>query len=330
LKTIEQKKWPLLTAFPNLAKHIQPIEICTLPTPVEALTQLSKNAWVKRDDLSHSIYGGNKTRKFEFIAADILKSNANHILTIGGTGTNHGVATAMICRDLGLRCTIVTFNQPDSVFVAKNQALMKEFGAEIFNAGTLVQAALRFYASPRRLNKNCYFLPGGGGTALGALAYVNAAMELSNQIQKGECPEPKKILVPAGSVSTLAGLTLGCAIAGMKTQVIGIQVMASHLGPIEICTTGVGNKLIKQALQFIQSGHPNYKIKLPAVTLLNNWYSPGYGISTIATENAIALAASNGLQLDQTYSGKTFDAFMQTLSASAKPTLYWATYSSVN
>jgi 1-aminocyclopropane-1-carboxylate deaminase/D-cysteine desulfhydrase-like pyridoxal-dependent ACC family enzyme len=322
------KQWPLQIFFPKLLRILNPIELCELPTPVEALPGLGNNAWVKRDDLSNQLYGGNKTRKFEFIAADILKKKATHVVTLGGTGTNHGVATAMVCTELGLDCTVITFNQPDSPFVKKNQALMKKFGAKLINAGSLTMAAMRFYLDPLRLSQNHYFLAGGGGTALGTLAYVNAALELHQQIANGDCPEPDSIYVPAGSVATLAGLTLGCAIAGIKTKVIGIQIMDSHLGPVEICTASVGNRLMQQALKIIQVQQPELTINLPSVILLNDWYPPGYGVHTLSTDNAMALGACNGLQLDQTYSGKTFDAFTQALSQTTKPLLYWATYSS--
>ena len=328
MNTESSKQWPILKHFPTLTKRLNPLDLCQLPTPIDALTQLADNAWVKRDDLSNPIYGGNKTRKFEFIAADILRKKATHVVTLGGSGTNHGVATAMVCNQLGLDCTVITFNQPDSAFVQKNQILMKQFGANIINVGSLILAALRFYLNPRRLSRNYYFLAAGGGTALGTLAYVNAALELHQQVQAGDCPEPDTIYVPAGSVATLAGLTLGCAIAKMKTKVVGIQIMDSHLGPIRICTASVGNKLIQQALKIIQAQQPQFIINCPPIILLSDWYLPGYGVQTLNTDNALTLAASNGLQLDQTYSGKTFDAFTQALSNTTKTLLYWATYSS--
>jgi 1-aminocyclopropane-1-carboxylate deaminase/D-cysteine desulfhydrase-like pyridoxal-dependent ACC family enzyme len=330
MNTTPPKQWPILQRFPKLAKRLDPIVLCELPTTVNALTELSGNAWVKRDDLSNPVYGGNKTRKFEFIAADILSTKATHVVTLGGTGTNHGVATAMVCKELGLDCTVITFNQPDSPFVQKNQALMKQFGAKLINAGSLELAAIRFYLNPRRLSKRYYFLAGGGGNALGALAYVNAALELQQQIENSDCPEPESIYVPAGSVATLAGLTLGCAIAGMKTKVVGIQIMDSHLGPVEICTANTGNKLMQQALKIIQTQYPELIIKLSPVILLSDWYSPGYGVQTLSTDNAVALAASHGLKLDQTYSGKTFDAYTQALSKTSNPLLYWATYNSAH
>ena len=320
--------WPLFEMLPKLQPRLAPIHLCELPTPVESLPSVGQQAWVKRDDLTHSIYGGNKTRKFEFIASDILTKNAKHLYTIGGTGSNHCVATAMVCQQLGRRCTIITFDQPDSPSVRKNQTLMRHFGAEVINAGSVAIAAGRFFLNPRRLNSDYYFLPGGGATPVATFAYINAAMELKQQIDNNECPEPAGIYVPVGSSSTLAGLTLGCALAGLKTRVIGIQILGSHIGPIETCTPVVGNKMMQRALDAIKIEYPDLELELPSVHLNPDWYEPGYGVLTEATSKAIEQASKAGLLLEQTYSGKTFDAFSQAIATSTQPLLYWATYSS--
>jgi 1-aminocyclopropane-1-carboxylate deaminase/D-cysteine desulfhydrase-like pyridoxal-dependent ACC family enzyme len=321
-------KWPLFDYFPKLQARLAPISLCALPTRVESLASMGESAWVKRDDMTHSIYGGNKTRKFEFIIPEVIAAGADHIYTIGGTGTNHGVATAMVCQQLGLKSTVITFDQPDSPFVQKNQSLMQIFGSEVINSGSIFSAARRFYLNPKRLNAAYYFLPGGGGTAVATFAYINAALELKQQIDNGECPEPAEIYVPVGSSSTLAGLTLGCVLAGMKTKVVGIQILESHIGPLATCTSAVGNKMMQQALAIIASDYPHHAVTLPSVILKPDWYQPGYGVLTDASECAIAKGKEVGLSLEQTYTGKTFDAFTQAINTAANPILYWATYSS--
>ena len=320
--------WPLLDIFPTLGQRLAPVALCDLPTAVQPMSVLGEQAWVKRDDLTHKRYGGNKTRKFEFIAADVLAKNKTHVVTLGGTGTNHGVATAMVCQQLGLKSTVITFNQPDSAFVKKNQSLMKYFGAKVINAGPIALAALRFYLNPRRMHKDYYFLPGGGAVPVATLSYINAAFELKRQIDNQQCPEPVEIYLPVGSASTLAGLTLGCALAGMKTKVIGIQVLDSHMGPIETCTESVVKKLMTQALEMLPQEYPQALKGLPNVILRTDYFAPGYGVLTPATTKAIAKGKALGLTLDQTYSGKAFDAYCQAIKTSTKPILYWATYNS--
>ncbi len=323
-----ESPWPLFDVFPKLHQRLAPRSLCDLPTAVQPLKGLSEQAWVKRDDLTHKRYGGNKTRKFEFIAAEILAANKKHVVTLGGTGTNHGVATAMVCQQLGLKCSVITFNQPASDFVDKNQSLMRHFGAKVINAGPIALAAMRFYLNPRRLSKDYYFLPGGGAIPVATMAYVNGAFELKRQIDNQLCPEPMEIYLPVSSASTLAGLTLGCALAGLKSRVIGIRVLDSHMGPVETCTESVVNKLMAQALDILALEYPQAKINLPKVILRSDFFAPGYGVSTPATSKAIARAKDLGLTLDQTYSGKAFSAYLEAIKTTSKPILYWATYNS--
>ncbi len=324
-----ESPWPIFDVFPKLKPQLAPVSLCDLPTAVQPLSALGDKAWVKRDDLTHKRYGGNKTRKFEFIAAEILAANKKHVVTLGGTGTNHGVATAMVCQQLGLKCTVITFNQPDSKFVQKNQSLMKSFGAKIINAGPVALAALRFYVNPRRLHKDYYFLPGGGAIPVATMAYVNAAFELKRQIEKQQCPEPAEIYLPVGSASTLAGLTLGCALAGLKSKVIGIRVLDAKMGPVETCTNAVVNTLMAQARDILLQDYPQALKELPKAILRSDFFAPGYGVLTPATTHAMEQAQALGLTLDQTYSGKAFDAYLQALKITGKPILYWATYNSI-
>jgi D-cysteine desulfhydrase len=76
----------------------------------------------------HDVYGGNKIRKFEFIVPEIQKQKANHVYTFGGTGTNHGVATAVICNQLGLKASVITLP------ANSNKLDMSKLAAAIFFA----------------------------------------------------------------------------------------------------------------------------------------------------------------------------------------------------
>lgn len=320
--------WPLFQAFPKLIESIQPIQLCELPSPVLPLDKLGPHAWVKQDDAIHDVYGGNKIRKFEFIVPEIQKQKANHVYTFGGTGTNHGVATAVICKQLGLKASVITFHQPHSKHVQKNQELMQRFGANVMNAGSIYWALMKFYLNPRRFNKRNYFLPAGGATPVATFAYINAAFELKNQIENGLCPEPSEIYVAVGSSSTLAGLTLGCALAGLKTKVTGIQVFNSHIGPVETCTEGVTLSVMQKALTSIRQYYPNVSSDLPSVHLNGDFFGPGYGELTTETCEAIKRGESYGLALEQTYSGKAFDAFLKASKNTQHPILFWQTYNS--
>lgn len=322
-------RWPLLDAFPALAENLQPVALCMLPTPVQPLPGIDSRAWIKRDDLTHDEYGGNKLRKLEFVAAELQARGTRRVYTFGATGTNAGVAAALVCRQLDIACTVFTFDQPPSATVDKNQALMRHYGARLVHVGPLWATALAWYAHPRRLDPHSYFLFAGCSNPVATLGYVNAAYELRAQVQRGECPEPAEIVVAAGSAATLAGLTLGCALAGLKTRVIGVRVAPAKVGPFDACTPGVVTGMMRHALQALTAADEKLaSFTLPAVDLRDDWYGDGYGVPTAAGTAAITRAQACGIPLEQTYSAKAFAAFLDRLAAVESPVLFWDTYSS--
>ncbi|MDF3031435.1 MAG: 1-aminocyclopropane-carboxylate deaminase [Moraxellaceae bacterium] len=322
--------WPLFAEFPALQPVLDPVALATLPTPVQALPALGANAWVKRDDLSHTVYGGNKVRKLEFVVAEMRRSKAHSVYTLGATGTNAGIAASMVSAREGMSCTIITFPQPESATVAQNRQWLQHFRARFEPRPTLWRAVLRYYLHPARLIPGNYFLFAGCSNPVSTFGYVNAAFELREQIRAGECPEPAEIIVPVSSASTLAGLTLGVALAGLKTRVTGIRVTAERLGPFAACTAGVVEKLETQALaQMHAAGVARQLQRAPAVTLSGDYFGTGYGEVTPAAEAAIAvLRAKAGLELEGTYSGKAAAAFLNRLTATTGPVLFWNTFNS--
>lgn len=320
--------WPLFDACPALAPLLQPLPLCALPSPVEPLPTLGTQAWVKRDDAIHPVYGGNKLRKLEFVASELLRKGIRHVYSLGGTGTNFGVAAAMLLQQLGIELTLFLFAQPDSEHVRHNQQLMRHYGAHLHGFDSLTAAALAWQLHPRRLDPRCNFLAAGASSPVATFAYMNAAFELREQIQAGACPEPAQIILPVGSSATLAGLTLGCNLAGLHTQVVGVRVAPAKLGFIDICTPQTSRNMMRQAARVLeQNGHPG-PIGMPEPILLDDWYAPGYGYSTPATQAAMRQGEMAGLTLDSTYSGKAFGEFLKRLKTTDAPLLFWATLNS--
>ncbi|MFP5384341.1 MAG: 1-aminocyclopropane-1-carboxylate deaminase/D-cysteine desulfhydrase [Gammaproteobacteria bacterium] len=321
--------WPLFDACPALADQLAPRALCDLPTPVQPLPAAGQVAWIKRDDLTHPQYGGNKMRKLEFVAAELQARHVRRVYTFGATGTNAGVAAALLCRELGIHCTVFTFDQPDSPTVRKNQSLMKHYGAELVHTGALWRTALTWYMHPRRLDPRSYFLFAGCSNPVATFGYVNAAFELRAQVSLGECPMPAEIVVAAGSAATLAGLTLGCALAGLPTRVVGVRVAPAKVGPFDACTAGVTRKMMAQALATLAAADSTFTgVHVPDVDLRDDWYGDGYGVPTLAGDAATRIAASDGIPLEPTYSAKAFAAFLDRLASVNGPVLFWNTYSS--
>lgn len=323
-------RWPLFDAFPALAPVLDPVPLATLPTPVEPLPAFGPHAWIKRDDLTHGSYGGNKLRKLEFVLAEMRRQGARAVFTLGATGTNAGIAAAMVCAQEGIPCTVITFPQADSPTVRRNQRWMQHFQARYEHRPTLWRAVLRYYLHPGRLRRGNYFLFAGCSNPVSTFGYVNAVFELREQIRAGQCPEPAEILVPVSSASTLAGLTLGVALAGLRTRVTGIRVAAERLGPFAACTTGVVETLERQALAMMHAAGAATGIgAVPPVSLRGEYFGPGYGEATPAAEAAIArFRAATGLALEGTYSGKAAAAFLDRLPQATGPVLFWNTFNS--
>ncbi len=322
--------WPLFKAFPELAGALQPVALAALPTPVQPIPALSAQAWIKRDDISHPVYGGNKLRKLEFVLAEIQRRQSRRVITFGATGTNAGIAASMVCRDAGLPCTLITFPQAETITVQQNRNWLQHFGALQEAQPSLWRAVLRFYLHPARLRSDSYFLFAGGSNPVSTFGYLNAAFELREQIAAGLCPEPADIVLAVSSASTLAGLNLGVALAGLKSRVHGIRVAAEKLGPFAACTPAVVEKMQDEALRFIQKqGVHLPAFRTPAVRMDGAYFGAGYGQGTEKAAQAMRIMMqATGLPLESTYSGKAAAAFLDRLATATEPVLFWNTFNS--
>jgi len=236
----------LFREYPELEENTPRISLGRFPTPVQRLNQMGDtNLWIKRDDLSSPVYGGNKIRKLEFILGEAKRRKSAHIITFGGIGTNHGLATAIFCNKLGINCTLLLFYQPVTAGVKKNLLLFNKYKAATIYKTTLWKTVVSYYLLQRFKYPGAYFVYAGGSNPEGTIGYVNAAFELKEQINRGEIPEPEVIICPLGSGGTLAGLSLGLQLAGMQARLMGVRVSESHLGPFQTCTKNTGKMPVR-------------------------------------------------------------------------------------
>lgn len=328
--TAASPRWPLFAAHPALADALAPVPLAELPTPVVPLPAFGARAWIKRDDLSHPVYGGNKVRKLEFVLAEMRRRRARAVYTLGATGTNAGIAASMVCAAEGIPCTIITFPQAESATVARNRQWLSRFHARHEHRPTLWRAVLRYYLHPARLDPRNYFLFAGCSNPVSTFGYVNAIFELREQIRAGQCPAPEEIVVAVSSASTLAGLTLGVALAGLRTKVTGVRVAAERLGPFAACTTGVVETLERQALAMMHAaGEAQHLRKAPPARLTGDYFGTGYGEATPEAATAMAVfAEKTGIALEGTYSGKAAACFLDRLREAQGPVLFWNTFNS--
>ncbi len=328
--------WPIAERLPGLeGVHRHPV--ATLPTPVVSAPEIAAEAggadlWIKRDDLTHPLYGGNKVRKLELILADAQRRGRDTVLTVGGIGTNHGLATAIHGAAAGFRVHLVLFEQPNSEHVRRSLRLYHHFGARITMAesyvSTAFQVAMRKVTSAARLAGERIYVAGPGGSSpLGTVGFVNAALELEAQVRAGLCPEPAVIVCALGSCGTLAGLVAGIRLSGLRSRVVGVRVT-----PRAVANPLLVARLANRTLSLLArrgGASAVAAIRASEVEILDDYYGGEYGLATEASCAAVDLAARHGVSLETTYTGKAFAAALDSVGASREgPVLFWNTYNS--
>lgn len=326
----------LFEAHPSLAEHIPAIPLVDQPTPIRKLADkmdedTPDRIWVKRDDLTHPVYGGNKVRKLGFILAEALAKQKKQIVTFGAIGTNHGLATTLHAQAQGLQTKLFLFDQPVTQTVKQNLLCMQSLGAELHYRKSLLRTALAFYWSQFFAKKTEYHLFAGGSNIAGCYGFIDAAFELRLQVEQGLMPEPDVIICPVGSGATLAGLTLGLKWAGLQSRVLGVRVAPSHLGPIPTCTTKTVSKLMHQTYQQICQFYPALKnLQLPNVHMSDLFYGGGYGVATNEGKRARERFEQHGIPLEDTYTAKAAAACLShARQFGDQRILYWHTFNSM-
>jgi D-cysteine desulfhydrase len=323
----------LFIVHPKLRDHIPWIPILHQPTPTRQLHNLpdtlksEEELWVKQDNLTSRKYGGNKVRKLEFLIADALHHKKRQIATLGGLGTNHGLATTIHGQTNNLRTRLYLTDQPVTAHVLKNLKLLYHFGADMIYTRTRRRAYFRFRFLDRLHQHRTYWLPLGGSTATGVLGYVNAVFELHNQIIAEELPEPRYIYIPVGSMGTIAGIELGIQLTGLSTTIKGICVTPQPPRRNHV------NQLIRSTLKLL---HPHAQLTTsmhqPRYELITDYAGTRYGEPTTAGTEATQLARDlETITLDPTYTAKTLAGVIDAIRQGTKgPILYWHTFNSVD
>ncbi len=323
----------LCRRYPRLAGRLPRIPFTARPTAVEPLAGLGPELWVKRDDRSGPLYGGNKPRKLEFILGDAVARGARTIVTFGGIGSHHGLAVALCGRGSGLDVRLVAVEEPRTPHVLEMVRRNVDAGVRIEVARSPRGVAL---AGARRLllcgwpSRRVRLVMPGGSTPLGCAGFVEAALELEAQVRAGACPEPATIAVAVGSMGTAAGLLAGLALTDLRTRVLGVVV--NDLLPI---TPARLLALADRTLSFLRKRDPDVpalRADPARLDLRREWLGAGYGHPTPEGERALALFKSAaGITLETTYTAKTLAAVLALRGSAnlAGPVLFWNTFNSM-
>lgn len=291
----------------NLSRFAR-LHLAHLPTPLEPLPNLSAHLggpkiWVKRDDCTGLSTGGNKTRKLEFLMADARAHDADAVITQGATQSNHARQTAAAAARLGMECHILledrTGSEDPAYHHSGNVFLDRLHGATVtrFPGGTDMDGEMNAAADRLRGDgRTPYIIPGGGSNEIGALGYVNAALELLTQANHMDL-RVDHVVHATGSSGTQAGLVTGLSGARTGIPVLGIGVRA----PRDTQEENVFALARRTADRLGIAG----AIQRTDVVANCDYVGAGYGIPTDGMVEAVELAARlEGLLLDPVYSGK--------------------------
>ncbi len=291
----------------HLARYPR-VRLGHMPTPLEPMDNLTKHLggprlWIKRDDCTGLSTGGNKTRKLEFLMADAEAQKADIVITQGATQSNHARQTAAAAAKLGMECQILLEDRTgysDEAYTLNGNVLLDQLhGASISKrpGGADMQAEMETVAVDlKKKGRRPYVIPGGGSNPVGALGYVNCALELLAQANDMGL-RINHLVHATGSAGTQAGLVTGLVALNCGIPVLGIGVRA----PKDRQEANVFALAEKTAAHLGLAGI----VKREHVVANCDYVGQGYGIPTEGMVEALKLVATlEGILLDPVYSGK--------------------------
>jgi D-cysteine desulfhydrase len=327
----------LFRRFPALQGRLPHRGFLSGPTPVEPFRiggVEGVDLLVKRDDRSCPSYGGNKPRKLEFVIGTCLQRGVQRLVTTGGLGTNHGLATAILGREADLATTLLLVDQPVTAKVRESLLLFTAYGAEVVHGrnipGTFLQG-VRILLRSRLRGERAALVPTGGSSVEGTFGFVSAAFELAEQIQTGMLETPSEIYLPIGTGGTCAGLALGLRLAGLPSRVVGVLV-TDILPPTPARLARTAGATLRR-LRRADPSIPEVALGPADFPVVTGQVGAGYGASTPAAEAAVEAALDADLHLETTYTGKCLAEIRERAGRGALgggPVLFWNTFNSVD
>ena len=304
-------------------KQLEKVSLAHLPTPIEDLPHLTRalggpKLMVKRDDQTGLAFGGNKTRKLEYLLAEAQSHQARTLITAGAIQSNHCRQTAAAARRAGMDCVLVLAGE-EPEYPEANTYLDRLLGAEIVWSSREARGRTlnQTYQELEAARREPFLIPYGGSSPTGAAAYAYALQELIHQGVEADW-----IIFASSSGGTHAGLVAGQALLDFPGKVLGISIEE----PGEVVREIVSNLAIN-----VTSLLDNTKKITEKDVLINDDYlAGGYAVMGAAEREAIHLFAHHeGLLLDPVYTGRAaaglVDLIRQGFFKQSDTVLFWHT-----
>jgi len=308
-----------VTPLPVTLESFPRVPLLFGPSPMHRLERLSAelgggvDVWAKREDCASGLaYGGNKTRKLEYLAADALAQGCDTLVSIGGVQSNHTRQVAAVAARLGLRCVLVQerwVDWPDAVYdKVGNILLSRIMGADVRLDPSGFDIAFRpswerALADVEASGGRPYAIPAGASDhPLGGLGFARWAEEVAEQeAEVGVFFDTVVVCTVTGS--TQAGMVAGFATQDRPRRVLGIDASATVEQTHEQLA-----RIARQTAQAIGLGRA---LRDDELVLLDEWHAGAYGIPDAKTIAAIRLAARiEGMLTDPVYEGKSLAALI--------------------
>ncbi len=276
-----------------------------LPTPLEEAPRFSKHigkvrVFLKRDDCTGLLFGGNKTRQNEFIFGDVLAHGADMLVWGFGEQSNNCRQTAAACAKLGLECRLYLARGRTGGKLQGNLLLDHLVGARVELVDIKMGPDLdNFLASKaaeyRAAGRRPYVWDRSRSKVIAAVGYVLAMAELMEQLQAARLQPGAIYVCSAGS--TGAGLALGKAVLGMKCPV---RIVSPIAWPWDVPANLA--EIANHTAELIGLPH---RLTAADIDYVPDQIGAGYAEPTPACQEALRLlATTEGVLLDPSYTAK--------------------------
>lgn len=307
-----------LHAFPK-------INLIPLPTPLQRLENLSQSLggpaiFIKRDDLTGLAFGGNKSRKLEFIIQDALDKNADVIITWAAVQSNWCLQTAAVARKFGIKPILLlfkTYELPEEydgnllldLILDADVRIREAEAGRVLRLEDVKEIIEEVENEVKERGKISYVAPIGGSMVggsmekpLGAISYVNAFIEILEQAEEQDL-NIKTILHATGSCSTQAGLAVGAKALEKDVRILGISVSDDK--------ESVKEEVATIAQDTVQAMDLEISVKKEDIVVFDEYIGEGYGVMNKDVADALRLMSSQeGIFLDPVYTGKAMTALI--------------------
>ena len=323
--------------YPGLEK-VPWISLGEYPTKVEKLEKMGgirgfKSLYIKRDDQSSPVYGGNKVRKLEYLLADAQRRGKKTLITLGGVGSNQVLATGIFGSEFGFKVIGIMLDQPNAKYVRNNLLLDKHYEIELVHAKDAlseIMAVTSQYIKSVLGGGKPYFVTAGASSEIGNMGFVNAAFELKERIDNKILTEPDYIIAACGSIGTTAGLNLGCRLAGLQSKVVAVRISMPWL-----VTKWRMRRMIRDINKYMRKFDSSVRlldISEDELLMLEDYLGEEYASFTdIGCKCVDDMLELEGIPLDPTYTGKALGGGLDWLKKRGetdKNVLFWNTYNS--